>query len=239
LEGSFVNEAKTLTWAETAKFRDATGQTGPATWKNGAYPEGQADYPVTGVSWYEAAAYADFAGKSLPSIYHWNRASTLWLGHFVVPLSNFTGREIARAGSFQGMSAWGAYDMAGNAKEWCLNESSQGKRYILGGGWSEPEYLFPDPDAQSPFDRLATYGFRCIKSISTNTLTKGVFAPVVPAYRDYAKENPSRTRCSASTKVFSHTTRLTWRCELKRLMIDPNSGALRRFPSRLLTAMSA
>ena len=37
--------------------------------------DGQADFPVGGVSWYEAAAYAAFAGKSLPTIYHWYRAA--------------------------------------------------------------------------------------------------------------------------------------------------------------------
>ena len=37
----------------------------------GTYPDGQADFPVGGVSWYEAAAYAAFAGKSLPTIHHW------------------------------------------------------------------------------------------------------------------------------------------------------------------------
>ena len=53
--------------------------------------------------------------------------------------------------------------MAGNAKEWCWNASGE-KRYILGGGWSEPSYLFVDPDARSAFERADTY------------LTLGVFA---------------------------------------------------------------
>jgi hypothetical protein len=42
---------------------DQSGQPGPATWKNGRYPKGEADYPVGCVSWYEAAAYARFTGK--------------------------------------------------------------------------------------------------------------------------------------------------------------------------------
>ena len=40
-----------------------------------AFAENQGDYPVGGVSWYEAAAYAEFAGKSLPTVAHWQRAA--------------------------------------------------------------------------------------------------------------------------------------------------------------------
>ena len=39
-------------------FRDKTGRPGPSTWELGTYPQGEADLPVGGVSWHEAAAYA-------------------------------------------------------------------------------------------------------------------------------------------------------------------------------------
>ena len=55
------------------RLRDKTGRPGPATWELGTFPEGQADYPVSGVSWYEAAAYAEFAGKRLPTVFHWRQ----------------------------------------------------------------------------------------------------------------------------------------------------------------------
>jgi serine/threonine protein kinase len=72
----FVSRGRTLTWeAAVASFRDTTGRPGPATWELGNFPDGQDDWPVNGVSWYEAAAYAVFAGKLLPTIYHWYRAS--------------------------------------------------------------------------------------------------------------------------------------------------------------------
>ena len=54
-----------------AFFRDSTGRPGPATWEVGTYPDGQADHPVGGVSWFEAVAYARFAGKELPTVHHW------------------------------------------------------------------------------------------------------------------------------------------------------------------------
>ncbi len=60
----FVENGRTLSFAEAiARFRDATGKAAPSTWELGTYPEGQANLPVTGVSWYEAAAYAAFVGK--------------------------------------------------------------------------------------------------------------------------------------------------------------------------------
>ncbi|HVI23919.1 MAG TPA: protein kinase, partial [Myxococcales bacterium] len=75
---AFHEGSRTLPWeAAMEKLRDTTGQPGPATWASGTYPDGQADFPVGGVSWYEAAAYAAFAGKSLPTVYHWHRAAAL------------------------------------------------------------------------------------------------------------------------------------------------------------------
>jgi formylglycine-generating enzyme required for sulfatase activity len=72
----FVKDGKALSWEQSmAEFRDATGRPGPSTWELGTYPEGSDDFPVSGVSWYEAAAYAEFAGKSLPTVYHWYRAA--------------------------------------------------------------------------------------------------------------------------------------------------------------------
>src|SRR5439155_2762028 len=60
----FVKDGRSLPWNEAvSEFRDATGRPGPSTWELGAYPEGQDDFPVRGVSWFEAAAYAAFAGK--------------------------------------------------------------------------------------------------------------------------------------------------------------------------------
>ena len=63
-----------------ALFRDRTGRPGPATWEGGAPRAGQEQHPVTGVSWYEAAAYAAFRGRRLPTIFHWSEAAAPDLG---------------------------------------------------------------------------------------------------------------------------------------------------------------
>ncbi|MCU1305791.1 MAG: serine/threonine protein kinase [Acidobacteriaceae bacterium] len=187
----FQREGKHLSRDEAmALFRDAAGRPGPKDWIQGEYPNGQDDYPVTGISWYEAAAYAEFAGKSLPTIYHWNRAAGPFSAALIVPASNFGTSGILPTGSKQGMSPWGNYDMAGNVKEWIWTEAESGKRYVLGGAWDEPNYMFIDPDAQSPFLRASNIGFRCVKYIEPDSISKIASAPMPSPRRDLSKEKP-------------------------------------------------
>jgi formylglycine-generating enzyme required for sulfatase activity/cephalosporin-C deacetylase-like acetyl esterase len=184
----FLKDGHSLRFQDAVNLlRDKTGRPGPATWEAGDYPDGQADFPVTGVSWYEAAAYAEFAGKSLPTMYHWNKAAGTWAMHYIAPMSNFEGRGIAPAGKYLGIGPYGTYDMAGNAKEWCWNSAGP-KRYLLGGAWNEPTYMFSDADAQSPFAREAGYGFRLAKygSPAPAAASSNIEWP----YRDYKKEKP-------------------------------------------------
>jgi eukaryotic-like serine/threonine-protein kinase len=187
----FRKDGKPLTWEEAmALFRDSAGRPGPKDWIQGEYPKGQDDYPVAGVSWYEAAAYAEFAGKALPTLYHWNRAAGPTSSAFIVPASNFSGTGVLPVGSKLGLSPFGSYDMAGNVKEWVWNEANEGKRYVLGGAWDEPNYMFVDGDAQSPFLRAANIGFRCIKYIDSEPLPKIAAAAIPSPRRDLSKEKP-------------------------------------------------
>ena len=198
----FVENGKILSWEEAmSRFRDKAGRPGPTTWELGNYPEGQGDSPVTGVSWYEAAAYAEFTGKSLPTAHQWQNAAWSWMGvaSDIAPISNFEGRGLAPIGSHQGMSPYGTYDMAGNAKEWCWN-ATKDKRFILGGAWNEPPYMFLDRDAQSPFGRLPTYGFRCVKEIPGTSLPKAALEPISTAMRDLSKEKPVSDQVFAAFK---------------------------------------
>jgi len=189
-KNEFLRNGRKLSWVDAmALFHDATGRPGPAGWELGRFPPGQADFPVSGVSWYEAAAYAEFAGKSLPTIYHWTTAASLWAVASIVPISNFGKAGLAPVGISHAMSWFGSYDMAGNAKEWCWNEAGAGRRYIMGGAWDEPMYMFNDADARSPFERSADFGFRCARYNGTGLLDKAA-APVILSMRDFTREKP-------------------------------------------------
>jgi len=185
------DDGEELSW-ETAidHFRDRTGRVGPSTWEGGTYPIGEDDYPVSGVSWYEAAAYAEFRGRSLPSVYHWLGATSTGLATFVLPQSNFLGegpRQVAA--SMPG--PYGTYDMAGNVKEWCWNETGA-NRFILGAAWNEPTYMFFEQDARPPLDRSENNGFRTADYLGAEAaVLEASMRPINRVIRDYALESPA------------------------------------------------
>lgn len=173
-------------------FIDKTGRSGPSGWEAGSYPDGQENFPVTGISWYEAAAYAVYAKKQLPTIFHWSVIAETSRTQFIVPLSNFNGKGTTAVGSHAGISSFGIYDVAGNAREWCYNQNESNKEqcYILGGGWNDQTYAFNDSYMQDAIDRSATNGFRCMKELPGDTATASLMKPVSMAFRDYTKEKP-------------------------------------------------
>lgn len=161
----FIDAGRTLDHgAAMALLRDATGSPGPANWELGSHPAGKHDHPVTGVSWHEALAYCRWLGKELPTVFHWRLAAAGSDNLFsdILWASNLDGTGLSAVGTHAGISRHGAYDMAGNAKEWTWNEVA-GQRYALGGAWNEPMYMFTDSDARAPLDRGPTYGFRCAR----------------------------------------------------------------------------
>jgi len=154
-----------------ARFVDKTGRPGPSTWEAGTFPAGTGDIPVTGLSWFEAAAYARFRKRRLPTIHHWRRAMAIGLLAWELPASNVNGERLARVGEFSSIGWTGTFDMAGNAREWCFNEVSDGRRTLLGGAWNDAAYMveesMSEPHRMPPFDRSPTNGLRLMQADET------------------------------------------------------------------------
>ncbi len=196
------------------EFSDRTRQPGPSTWELGSYPEGEGDHPVSGVSWYEAAAYCASVEKTLPSVFHWRFAFGATFFSEVVTLGNFGGRGPEAVGTLQDLGPYGTLGMAGNVKEWAWNEVA-GKRYILGGGWNEPPYMAINDDARPPLDRAETNGFRCMKKSVASEAS--VLAPLVPARGASAPREPLTDREFAAIRRFYAYDRLPLESRVERV----------------------
>jgi dienelactone hydrolase len=187
----FLDDGRESGWEQALdRFRDKTGRPGPANWELGRYPEGLENHPVGGVSWYEAAAYAEFAGKSLPTIFHWAQAA-LGSATDITALSRFGGEGTAPVGTSHAISAWGVDDLAGNVREWCWNANQDGRRFVLGGAWDDATYTFQFPLNRDPFDRSPSNGFRCMRSVEGTPPSADSLLPVDSGRRDYRKEKPA------------------------------------------------
>jgi len=159
----FDENKNPVKWKDAMRlFVDESGLNGPSTWSNGTYRSGQANYPVMGVSWYEARAYAKWSGKSIPTIYHWYKAAMKWGESTAIsPRSNFSGVP-SEVGKYNTVSTYGCYDMAGNAREWGTNPHLNGNKTMMGGGYNDEPYFFTDNFSVYPINRYKTNGFRCV-----------------------------------------------------------------------------
>jgi len=181
----FVHRERTLDFRSAlALFVDQTGRPGPSTWEASDYPDGKGDEPVTGISWYEAAAYAEFVGKQLPTIDHWFRAAGIFMGPaqwvftgLLYPLSNFGGDGPMAVGASQSMTPLGAVDMAGNVREWCFNQAPTG-RCLRGGAWNDQTYMFFNITQADPFDRSSKNGLRCVVYADRSQVPEDLFEPL-------------------------------------------------------------
>ncbi|MFQ5730754.1 MAG: formylglycine-generating enzyme family protein [Planctomycetaceae bacterium] len=127
-------------WSNVAQFVDGTGHPGPRYWQQGRPPKGREHHPVVGVCWYEANAYAMWAGKRLPSSVEWERSGTWptnlednsafvrypWGNSFDPKKANTASTGIGgtvEVNAFpEGCTPNGVYQLVGNVWEWAGDE---------------------------------------------------------------------------------------------------------------------
>jgi formylglycine-generating enzyme required for sulfatase activity len=160
-----------VTNAQYAAFLAASAGTPPTGWADGKAPAGQDDFPVEGVTWDQAAAFCQWAGKRLPSEAEWEAAARGPKGLLypwgdderVVTLPD--GKTYAVGKTPANRSASGVFDMAGNVWEWVGDPYAPvpaGQKVLHGGGYGllkDMAYrLHGDPNVRTMF---AMAGIRC------------------------------------------------------------------------------
>jgi iron(II)-dependent oxidoreductase len=128
---SFYIDKYEVTNARYGEFIKATGHSAPVYWNNELY--NQPEQPVIGITWEDARAYAEWAGKRLPTEAEWEKAARgtdgrIWPWGNEWDAAKLNGNDVGAidgyiysspVGSFpQGASPYGVHDMAGNAWEW-------------------------------------------------------------------------------------------------------------------------
>ena len=131
----FFLDRTEVTNEQYQKYIDATGSPAPPAWGGNRFPEGKEQLPVTGVSWDEAKAYAEWAGKRLPTEEEWEFAARgadnrvfPWGEDWKPDTANVKTdegetRELMPVGQFAaGASPFGIVDLIGNAWEWTASD---------------------------------------------------------------------------------------------------------------------
>jgi iron(II)-dependent oxidoreductase len=186
---AFYMDVYEVTNAQYKKFIDATGHPTPQYWNNSRY--NAPNQPVVGVSWYDADAYAQWAGKRLPTEVQWEKAARGGLVGKVYPWgdnwdsSKANNKSMAMpVGSFP-PNGYGLYDMAGNAWEWCADQYDTRRYYqygrqelmrttkkssfyvIRGGSWGESPALLgvTSRGRNASMKGRPNIGFRCVADV--------------------------------------------------------------------------
>ncbi len=136
-------------------FVDNTGVPGPRYWSRGTPPPGKELHPVVGISWYEAYAYATWAGKRLPLPAEWQRSATWfhdsnggketrypWGNAFDPKRANIAqgsrGETVSVGMYREGSTPNGIYQLVGNTWEWVAD------LFECGGDRADLRFAFPE-----------------------------------------------------------------------------------------------
>jgi len=166
-------------WSDDGwKWKTENNITGPLYWNDMNW--NKPEHPVVGVSYYEAEAYAKWAGKRLPTEQEWEKAARgedgrqyPWGEEFDENRCNsykFGADHTTPVSKYpNGVSVYGCYDMAGNVYEWCVDwyDDKKGGRVIRGGSWCYRRFylraswrIWSSADSRSNF-----IGFRLAQDI--------------------------------------------------------------------------
>ncbi len=130
---AFYMDRTEVTNEEYKAFVDATGHLAPQHWRGNEPPTGETKHPVVNISWNDAVAYAEWAGKRLPTEEEWEFAARgsdgrlyPWGADWNQEFANTaeTGADkIVEAGRYSGgASPFGILDLCGNVWEWTASE---------------------------------------------------------------------------------------------------------------------
>jgi formylglycine-generating enzyme required for sulfatase activity len=183
---AFYIDKTEVTNAQYKAYCESTNYPPPPHWKDGEYRNGEGDFPITHISWYEASAYAAWMGKRLPTEAEWEKAAR-GQDRRVFPWGNnwdtnrviwHRNRPFKVGTKANGASPYGALDMAGNVYEWTASwydaypnaphkfaEFGTQMKVIRGGGLDGGDFI-ARTDFRSvayPSARSDMIGFRCVQ----------------------------------------------------------------------------
>lgn len=173
---AFYMDTYPVTNADYLRFIAATGYPEPAEWATSGSPTDEmSDHPVVFVTWIDARAYAEWAGKELPTAQQWEKAARGTRGEIypwgsaMTPAKCNTRESGLRSTTpvdryHSGASVYGVYDMCGNVWEWCSTEITSGRRVLKGSAFTSPfSRATPSNQNDASTDmKDDDTGFRCV-----------------------------------------------------------------------------